>query len=123
MKKHIKNNEGLTLVEILAALVLLSIVLVAFMSFFTQSAKFTAHNHETLTAVQVAEDVVAEVRTGAYPESHTLSRGEYKIEIVIEDGPEDLKLATISVLSPEGAGINNPEFMTHMYFKEQSHEE
>lgn len=62
MRNYIKNNEGLTLVEILAALVLLSIVLITFMSFFTQSAKFTANNQETLTAVQVAEDVVAKVR-------------------------------------------------------------
>ena len=118
MKKHLKNNSGLTLVEILAALVLLSIVLVAFMSFFTQSAKFTAHNYETLTAVQVAEQVVAEVRTGTYPISDTFKREGYEIDLVIEDGPESLKLATITVISPEGAGINNPEFSTQMYFEE-----
>src|SRR5690606_7901361 len=62
MFKRIKNNKGLTLVEILAALVLLSIVLITFMSFFTQSAKFTAHNQETLTAVQIGEQAVSDIR-------------------------------------------------------------
>lgn len=68
MRKYLRNNSGLTLVEILAALVILSIVLVAFMSFFTQSAKFTAHNYEKLTAVQIAEDIVSIVRTDEEPD-------------------------------------------------------
>ncbi|MGB6407875.1 MAG: prepilin-type N-terminal cleavage/methylation domain-containing protein, partial [Planococcus donghaensis] len=62
MKRLIKNERGISLVEILAAVVILGIVLVSVMTFFTQSAKFTASNHETLTAVQVGEEVVAKVR-------------------------------------------------------------
>ena len=51
LKKQI-HEKGLTLVEILASIVILAIVLIAFMSFFTQSAKFTKFNDEKLTAVQ-----------------------------------------------------------------------
>lgn len=118
MKKILRNNEGLTLVEILAALVILGIVLVSFMSFFTQSAKFTAHNNEKLTAVQVAEEIVAEVRQGDFTENENLERYHYTVDIEITQGPVNLKKAEITVKSPEGAGINDPEFMTQMYFEE-----
>ncbi|TAA70476.1 type IV pilus modification PilV family protein [Planococcus salinarum] len=117
MKKFWNGQQGMTLVELLAAIALLGIVLFTFMSIFTQSAKFSAHNQETLTAVQVAEDIVAEVRTGTYSVSEDFTRNEYDIELVIEDGPENLKVATITVKSPEGVGINEPEFTTHMYFE------
>lgn len=117
MKKTIRNNKGLTLVEILAALVVLGIVLVSFMSFFTQSAKFTAHNDEKLTAVQVAEEIVAEVRQGDFPEDVNFDRYHYAVDIKITEGPvNNLKKAFITVKSPEGAGINDPEFTTEMYF-------
>lgn len=120
MNKFLAKENGMTLVELLAAIALLGIVLFTFMSIFTQSAKFSAHNQETLTAVQVAEEIVAEVRTGAYSVSENFTRQGYDTKIIIEDGPANLKLATIIVKSPEGAGINNPEFTTQMYFKENT---
>ena len=117
MKRLIRNEKGLTLVEILAALVILGIVLVGVMSFFTQSAKFTAHNNEKLTNVQVAEEVIGEVRIGTYKSDTIFNKGDYAIGIDVETGPGDLELAIITVNSPAGAGINEPEFTTQMYFK------
>lgn len=117
MKRLIQNEKGLSLVEILAAVVILAIVLVSVMSFFTQSAKFTAHNSEKLTNVQVAEDVIAEVRVGKYQNNSSFKKAGYEIAITINTGPENLKLATIKVKSPTGAGINKPEFTTEMYFE------
>ncbi|EIM05669.1 hypothetical protein A1A1_15174 [Planococcus antarcticus DSM 14505] len=117
MKRLIQNEKGLSLVEILAAVVILAIVLVSVMSFFTQSAKFTAHNYEKLTNVQVAEDVIADVRIGNYQSNTTLKKDGYDIVINVKAGPESLKLATITVKSPAGAGINEPEFTTEMYFE------
>ncbi|MCM3611433.1 type II secretion system GspH family protein [Planococcus sp. MERTA32b] len=89
MRNYFKNNKGLTLVEILAALVLLSIVLITFMTFFTQSAKFTANNQETLTAVQVGEDVVSKVRDIQSLEELTLEP-EPGFEFEKFDGDENL---------------------------------
>lgn len=142
MKWEFQNEEGMTLVELLAAIVLLGIVLVAFMSFFTQSAKFTAHNHETLTAVQVAEGVVADVRNYSEIKSLQNTKGyklvsnyiedkityEQYIIIVTEENIEvpnqddstrklSLKKAVISIKSRPGYGINEPEFKTEMYLK------
>ncbi|WKA59925.1 prepilin-type N-terminal cleavage/methylation domain-containing protein [Planococcus shenhongbingii] len=142
MKGKYQNEGGMTLVELLAALVLLGIILVAFMSFFTQSANFTAHNHETLTAVQVAEEVVADVRdlseirslkdqkdyklVSNYIEDRTtheqyiITLTEEIIEVPRQDDPTKklvLKKAIISVKSRSGYGINEPEFKTEMYLK------
>ncbi|MGE6487530.1 type IV pilus modification PilV family protein [Paenisporosarcina sp. NPDC076898] len=62
-KKHrLLNENGLTLVEILAAILILSLVLLSFMAMFTQSAKYTAHNRETLSSVEIAEDVIGKIR-------------------------------------------------------------
>lgn len=120
MKKYLKDTQGISLVEILAALVLLSIVLVTFMTFFTQSAKFTAHNHETLTSVQVAEQVVAEVRTGAFTASDIIEVAEYDVQIIIEESPKTLKKATIIVMTANNEGTARPKFETHMYFEDPS---
>lgn len=117
MKRLMKNEKGLTLVEILAALVILGIVLVSVMSFFTQSAKFTTHNNEKLTNVQIAEEVVAEVRLGTYTSNKIFNKKNHLVEINIESGPGDLKLAVITVNSPDDVGIDEPEFTTQMYFK------
>ena len=142
MKKIIKNEKGLTLVEILAALVILGIVLVSFMSFFTQSAKFTAHNSEKLTAVQVGEEVVADVRdlnainllkdTKGYKlisndiedrttyKQYIITLKEKSIEFPRLDDPTKkiiLNKVLISVKARPGYGINEPEFKTEMYLK------
>lgn len=142
MKWKFQNEEGMTLVELLAAIVLLGIVLVAFMSFFTQSAKFTAHNHETLTAVQVAEEVVADVRnlnavialkdTKNYKlknnyiedkttyEQYVITVVEENLEVPSQSNPVQkllLKKAKVSVKSKPGYGINEPEFKTEMYLQ------
>ncbi|HSI68293.1 MAG TPA: type II secretion system protein [Planococcus sp. (in: firmicutes)] len=142
MKKTLFKQNGMTLVELLAAIALLGIVLFTFMSIFTQSAKFSAHNQETLTAVQIAEQVVGDVRdlNGI---SLLAGKGGYKLEgtsivnkdtydhfvikIVEEDievsRPDNntrkmtLKKAVISVKAKPGFGINEPEFITEMYLK------
>lgn len=120
VKRLIQKENGLTLVEILAALVILGIVLVSVMSFFTQSAKFTAHNNEKLTNVQVAEEVIAEVRRGVYTDDQSFNKDQYSIEIDVKPGPGDLDLAIITVHSPVGAGIDEPKFTTQMYFEASS---
>ena len=131
MKKQFQNDSGMTLVEILAALVLLSIVLLAFFSFFTQSAKFTQHNKEKLTAVEVAEDVVALLRANMDLDEleeyevngdtylNTTSYPSYKVEIKVNNELPELKLskATIKVEPISVDSIKRSPFTTEMYFE------
>ena len=116
MKIFMHKEEGLTLVEILAALVILGIVLVSFMSFFTQSAKFTTFNYEKLTAVQVAEDVVANVRENSL--DYKTLYPDYKIDVVRSDGPtKNLKHAKITVKAVAGTRKDEPGFTTEIYYE------
>lgn len=142
MKGKLQSGQGMTLVELLAAIALLGIVLVTFMSFFTQSAKFAAHNQETLTAVQVAEEVVADLRdhnsigtlqgtkgyklVGSLIEDKTTYNefdttvSQEVVEVPLQEGSAQkifLNKATITVKSKPGYGIDNPEFKTEMYLK------
>ncbi|CAM3109086.1 type II secretion system protein [Filibacter tadaridae] len=119
MKKYNQDEKGVTLVEILAALVILSIVLVVFFTFFLQSAKFTQHNKEKLTAVEVAEDVVADVRNWKSKENGKYvnnSYDGYDVNIVIQPGPAGLQKARITVETFSKEGIKESSFTTEMYF-------
>lgn len=112
------DERGMSLVEILAALVILSIVLLSFFTFFTQPAIFTKHNKEKLTAVQIAEEVVAKVRDGDYQVTNLgiIEYSGYKVDIVIKDGPAGLKKAEIKVKIDTITGIKGLSFSTEMYF-------
>ncbi|OLS36329.1 hypothetical protein BTR22_12570 [Alkalihalophilus pseudofirmus] len=57
------NNNGLTLIEVLASMVILSIVIISFMTFFSQSMMFSSKVEDRLTAVNLAEKVLVDVRT------------------------------------------------------------
>ena len=129
MKKYIDNEKGLTLVEILAALVILGIILISFSSFFLQSAKNTKYNEEKLNAVAVAEKVIAEIRPNNHPANmgeYTLTNGVYvnsttydpfQVEIkVIDNEVINLNLAIITVKSNLMTGIKKTPFTTQMYF-------
>jgi prepilin-type N-terminal cleavage/methylation domain-containing protein len=123
LKRRI-NEKGLSLVEVLAAVVILSIVLITFLNFFVQSAKHTKFNNEKLTAVQVAEDVVAKVRENQFKAKRvgdivTDNTYEgYDVSIKIEKGPTDVKLnkAVITVKSKLETGTKKSSFNTEMYY-------
>lgn len=50
----IKNEKGLTLLEVLASIVILTIILTSFYGLFIQSAKFTKINEDELYASNLA---------------------------------------------------------------------
>jgi prepilin-type N-terminal cleavage/methylation domain-containing protein len=53
LKKHLKQ-DGLTLIEVLVSIVILSIILTTFFSFFSQSMVFSGKNEEKLVAYNLA---------------------------------------------------------------------
>jgi len=126
------GESGLTLVEVLASLVILTIVFISFFAFFTQSATFTKHNKEKLSAVDIAESVVADIRhykniskliefsrnaAGEY--ENTTSYPGFKVKIEENNGPVDsLTKAIISVETDTDIGVKGSSFTTEMYFEE-----
>lgn len=55
-------NKGFTLIEILVTLVILSIILLSFMSFFSQSSLFTQKNNEKLSAINLAQETIVTIK-------------------------------------------------------------
>lgn len=114
------NEDGLTLVEILASLVIISIVLISFSTILLQAAKHTKYNKEKLTEVDIAEEVVGEMREAnsininldQYNDSKYLVK-----EPVCETGPSGLSKVTIEVEVKEGQGQKKSSFITEIYLK------
>lgn len=52
------NQNGLTLLEVLVSIVILTIVLTSFAGFFSQSALFVKKNEEKLSTSQTAQQIV-----------------------------------------------------------------
>ncbi|QDY46213.1 type II secretion system protein [Planococcus glaciei] len=67
MKKLMKNEQGLTLVEILATLVLLGIVFVGIMSVFSQMTLFNDKTYTKLDTMNLARQEMSEINSVAYP--------------------------------------------------------
>ena len=57
MQNSPKNEKGLTLIEVLASIVLLSIVIVSFLSLFPQITNFNKSTEENLQAAATAKEV------------------------------------------------------------------
>ncbi|MFI8685595.1 prepilin-type N-terminal cleavage/methylation domain-containing protein [Rossellomorea sp. NPDC077527] len=56
--KIVKNNRGLTLIELLVSITILGIVLLNFMNFFLQSSTYTNNNQKKTVGVNVARNVL-----------------------------------------------------------------
>ncbi|MGP4071710.1 type IV pilus modification PilV family protein [Piscibacillus sp. B03] len=62
MLSPLSNEKGMTLIELLGSLVILSIVLIGFFSVFTQSAKMQNTNEEQMVATNLARTALDDVR-------------------------------------------------------------
>jgi prepilin-type N-terminal cleavage/methylation domain-containing protein len=58
LKKILKNNSGLTLLEVLVSLTILGILLIGAMKFFNQAYSFTSSNQNKTIAINVARNAI-----------------------------------------------------------------
>lgn len=56
--KFLKNNHGLTLIEVLVSLTILGIVVTSFLSFFNQAYSYTKKNEDKTVGINVARNVL-----------------------------------------------------------------
>lgn len=57
LNQTLKKQNGFTLIEILASIIILSIILITFFSFFSQSINFSKANEEEYAAIHLAEQI------------------------------------------------------------------
>lgn len=83
------NNKGFTLVEVVAGLVLISIILLSFAQLFIQSNKTASHNNDKLVAIQLADAMMAQAQTNnPYPK---LNPGE-NFQQYFKDVPKKIEM-------------------------------
>ncbi|MEY2192665.1 prepilin-type N-terminal cleavage/methylation domain-containing protein [Neobacillus sp. BF23-41] len=58
----INNEKGVTLVELLASIVILSIILLSFLTFFTNSFQYNAISSDKMKATNIAREVQEEFK-------------------------------------------------------------
>lgn len=114
------NENGLTLIEVLASIVILSIVLISFSSILLQSVKHTKYNEEKLTAVDIAEEVVGMMRGTKSTKVDVTKYLETPFDIVTtcEEGPVGLSKATITVEAKENKTQKQSPFVTEIYIQQ-----
>ncbi|MEH7381981.1 prepilin-type N-terminal cleavage/methylation domain-containing protein [Bacillus sp. JJ1533] len=62
MSQSIKNEKGVTLIELVASIAILTIILLSFMSFFIMSAKYNGVSSDKMTATNIAREVQEEFK-------------------------------------------------------------
>lgn len=60
------NMEGFTLLEVLASIVILSIIIVSFLSLFPQMALFNNNTKDNLDSVAIAKELLVEMKPMEY---------------------------------------------------------
>lgn len=58
MQKVMRNDKGLTLIEVLLSITILGIIATSFLSFFTQSYSYTKMNEDKTVGINVARNVL-----------------------------------------------------------------
>lgn len=86
-----RNEEGLTLVEVLASIVILSIVLTTFLLIYAQSAKTTYQSEETIDATYVAQTEMEKIY-----EISKNSNTKRKKDLDGYNGPSEEKITGLS---------------------------
>ncbi len=128
MKDMKQNEKGLTLIEVLASLVILSIILISFSSLLLQATKHTKFNKEKLTEVDIAEEVIGEIRGNDNCLSvKTIVEAEdykdfYKVTLNCEgstkDVPNSLGRAVVTVKTKGNTNAQKRStFTTETYYK------
>lgn len=125
--RYLKEEHGMSLVEVVASIVLITIILLSFFSFFINSAKHTKYNEEKLSSIEIAENIIGIIRSN--PASYSTNVNNKKFEsskvpsdyiayITIVNGPNDLlKKAKIEVKPSIGKGIKKSPFTTYIYYE------
>ncbi|MCC3359620.1 type IV pilus modification PilV family protein, partial [Bacillus sp. REN16] len=98
LTQSINNEKGVSLIELICSIAILTIILISFMSFFIMSAKYNGASSDKMNATNIAREVQEQFK-------------------VIEEKNEELKilchiLAINTVASPKALQnllINNPQ--------------
>ncbi|MBB6455053.1 type II secretory pathway pseudopilin PulG [Salirhabdus euzebyi] len=108
MKKILQSEKGLTLVELIAAFVIITILLISFFSFFSQGAKYSEINDDSIKASNLARQVLEELRSN----NEAMPVGEYT-------SFNNTGKPTISLVEQNGVFHSNAELKLKLVFSDE----
>lgn len=137
--KTVKNESGLTLIEVVASIVIITIVLLSFSQLFIQSNKTAHYNNEKLVLINLADGQLERAQALSFNSDETLNeyistvnketvdlndkkytikieKTKYKVDITEKqqnDDDYDYNLIHLSVT----ASINNSKSVAEGYVK------
>ena len=113
---YLKNQSGMSLIEVMVALVILSILTVPLFSYFVTGNVYSATARKDIAAMSLAQEKLEEIKTRPYNSVQTEQTEpahlpipvtgrynnlfSYKI-IVVENAPRSLKTATVTIYYQE----------------------
>ncbi|WP_404427809.1 prepilin-type N-terminal cleavage/methylation domain-containing protein [Ureibacillus chungkukjangi] len=68
-KNYFQNSKGFTLIEVVASIIIITIILLSFSQLFIQTNKTAAKNTEKLVTINLADAMLEKVRAGTYTKS------------------------------------------------------
>jgi len=141
LEKSIHNNKGLTLVEVLASIVILSIVLLFFLLIFLQSIKATNTSEEIIDATYVAQfemenmyELSREGKNPDKPDYDSIKQEEnvevfkrelidnFHVEITLEKPDPDSSMTKVIVQVYENESSAEPKAQMENLFEWRSEE-
>ena len=97
-------RRGLTLLEVLIALVILSLVVTGYLELFHGSHTLLARSRMWSQAIAYAADGMEQIKVGAEPA--TRLPGGYRREVTARAWAPGLRVITVTVVLPNGARFN-----------------
>ncbi|MEO4053320.1 type II secretion system protein [Solibacillus sp. CAU 1738] len=102
MKQKIRmlltSQRGFSLIEVVASIVIITIVLISFSQLFVQSNKTAAHNNEKLVTVNLADAALVKLRSETFTKNSSITNvNDYFVDNVETDAtkkkpPREIKM-------------------------------
>lgn len=107
-----RDTTGFSLVEVLVAVVILSVAIVGGMRLMGQQGNAAAGLQDRMFAHWVAENAIADLRLGLQPkQSETMGAIDWDIDITTGPGPVGLRELTVRVSAPGRAGSSSVVYL------------
>lgn len=111
--KILKQQRGFSLIEVVAAIVIIGVVLTSFSQLFIQSNKVSVSNNDKLVLINLADAELERIKNEPFPffnkpstssinttksKTITLNKQEYSITIKAFQSPDEFKMKIFNVL-------------------------
>lgn len=111
-----RNEKGITLIELLASIVILSIVIIGFFSFFPQSILLSTKVEDKLVGLNVAEEVLNEYKeTNSWKDVVSVNNKQYYTNIVYIYEQSVFNLTPIRIEIYTNDTFSTSTFITSIY--------